>query len=113
LLSPALTVCADGIRFRLIDTGIGIGQEDLAHLFESFFQADATLSRRHSGAGVGLAICGELARLMGGAIEASSELGGGSTFELRLPLTPVSANVESAIRKNTRADGLSGFRKPS
>ena len=99
---------ADRIAFRVDDTGIGIGQDDLAHLFEGFFQADATLSRRYGGVGIGLAICGELTKLMGGVIEASSEPGGGSTFTLSLPLerveTPVGAHAAKAAETEDAAD---------
>lgn len=86
---------AGQVVFRVIDTGIGIADKDLAHLFEGFFQADSTLTRRYGGAGIGLAICGELTTLMGGVIEASSELGRGSTFTLMLPLPPAAALAES------------------
>ena len=93
-----LSVERDGesVAFRVADTGIGIAAADLDHLFEGFFQADATLTRRHGGAGIGLAICVELANLMGGAIEARSEPGQGSTFTLRLPLTPAPAAARAA-----------------
>jgi signal transduction histidine kinase/ActR/RegA family two-component response regulator len=80
---------AGRLAFSIVDTGIGIGEADLAHLFETFFQVDAGLTRRYDGAGVGLAICGELAALMGGAIEAKSRLGEGSVFTLTLPLERV------------------------
>ena len=72
--------------FRVADSGIGIHGDDLERLFEGFFQSDATLTRKYGGAGVGLAICGHFTGLMGGAIEAASELGRGSTFTLSLPL---------------------------
>jgi CheY-like chemotaxis protein len=97
----ALRVDHDGERvvFHVVDTGIGISEEDLTHLFESFFQADATLTRRYAGTGIGLAICGELANLMGGVIEARSELGKGSTFTITLPLermaTPPPSEAEA------------------
>ena len=83
----------DRVIFRLVDSGIGIAQGDLAHLFESFFQADATLTRRYSGAGIGLAICGELSTLMGGVMEASSRLGVGSVFTLTLPLAQIAGGA--------------------
>ena len=81
---------------RVIDTGIGIDAADQEHLFEGFFQADASLTRRYGGAGVGLAVCRQLSGLMGGTIEASSTLGEGSTFTLRLPLERVRAEGEPA-----------------
>ena len=92
-----VTLCVDRaegqgrIRFRVIDSGIGIGEDDLSHLFETFFQADASLTRRYSGAGIGLAVCSELSSLMGGDIDASSQLGQGSVFTLTLPLKQVGA----------------------
>jgi signal transduction histidine kinase/CheY-like chemotaxis protein len=83
-----LTVARAGgeIVFRVDDTGIGIGAEHLDHLFEGFFQADASATRRYGGAGLGLALSREMTELMGGAIEATSEAGAGSTFLVRLPL---------------------------
>jgi len=88
----------DRVLFRVSDSGIGIGADDLAHLFDGFFQADASLSRRYGGAGVGLAICRQLTGLMGGSIEAASEPGVGSVFTLSLPLEP------AATVANTAAD---------
>ena len=82
---------ADHVIFAMSDTGIGISEADLAHLFEGFFQADASLTRRYGGAGVGLAVCHELAGLMGGTIEAISTPGQGSTFTVRLPLQSAGA----------------------
>ena len=84
----------DRVRFCVSDTGIGIGEADLAHLFEGFFQAAAGPSRRFGGTGVGLAICRELTHLMGGDIQAASEAGVGSTFTLALPLTYIEAAAE-------------------
>jgi signal transduction histidine kinase/CheY-like chemotaxis protein len=72
--------------FQVTDTGIGIAPEDQARLFDDFFQADGSDSRRHGGAGLGLAICRELTSLMGGRIGATSMPGEGSVFTLRLPL---------------------------
>jgi signal transduction histidine kinase/ActR/RegA family two-component response regulator len=83
-----LSVAHEGeaVVFRVTDTGIGIEKDDLEHLFEGFFQVDGGRTRRYGGAGLGLAICHEMSRLMGGAIEAISEPRQGSTFVLRLPL---------------------------
>jgi len=92
-----LSVARDGemVEFRLDDTGIGIAPDHLSHLFEGFYQADAGLTRRYGGAGIGLAICRDLTHLMDGSLEAVSELGAGSTFVLRLPLKTASAPMES------------------
>jgi signal transduction histidine kinase/AmiR/NasT family two-component response regulator len=86
----------DAVVFRLADTGIGIAPEDLGHLFEGFYQVDAGRTRRYGGAGLGLAICHEMTELMGGKIEATSELGKGATFVLRLPLAPAVAEAQAS-----------------
>ncbi len=77
-------------QFRLAveDTGIGISEDKLEHVFEKFAQADTSTSRRYGGTGLGLAIARQLAELMGGTIEARSRPNEGSTFwlDLRLPI---------------------------
>jgi two-component system, sensor histidine kinase len=95
---------ADGVAFRVTDTGIGIEAEDAAHLFEGFFQADGSRTRRYGGAGLGLAICHEMTHLMGGEIQALSEPGRGSTFVVRLPLAPAAPEVEPRAPQHTAAE---------
>jgi signal transduction histidine kinase/CheY-like chemotaxis protein len=73
------------VAVHVTDTGIGIPQAQLGHIFEEFVQVDQTLARRQGGAGLGLAIASRLARLMGGDIGASSVVGSGSRFTLTLP----------------------------
>jgi CheY-like chemotaxis protein len=75
----------DWITFAVADTGIGMTGEQQERLFEDFTQADASTARRYGGTGLGLAITRRLARMMGGDVTVTSELGKGSTFTVRLP----------------------------
>jgi PAS domain S-box-containing protein len=80
------------VRFRVVDTGIGIKPADIAALFQPFRQLDAGISRQHEGTGLGLAICRKLAVLLGGEISVTSEWTKGSEFTVIIPkATPVSA----------------------
>ncbi len=69
------------------DTGIGIEQENLDHLFQPFNQASASTTREYGGTGLGLSICSELTELMGGKIWARSNGHSGTTFFVQLPLS--------------------------
>jgi PAS domain S-box-containing protein len=75
----------DEIRIEVRDTGIGIGAEQQRRLFMPFQQGDSSTTRRFGGTGLGLAISRQLARLMGGDLHMSSQLGQGSRFVLTLP----------------------------
>jgi signal transduction histidine kinase len=75
----------DWVELAVADTGIGLTTEQQAKLFQDFTQADSLTARRYGGTGLGLALSRKLARMMGGDVTVTSEMGNGSVFTVRLP----------------------------
>lgn len=82
------------IEFSISDTGIGIPEERMGHIFENFQQATSETARLYGGTGLGLAISKQLVESQGGTITAKSKLGEGSTFSFILPFQKTNAEVE-------------------
>jgi len=87
------------IKISVKDTGIGIKEEDLSHVFERFQQVDGSSSRRHEGTGIGLSLAKDLIELQGGKIKAESEYGRGSTFTIYIPMGKDHISNQSQINE--------------
>ena len=74
------------LQLKIQDTGAGIAADQLPHIFDRFYQADNSATRKTEGTGIGLSLTKELVELMGGSIRAESEVGKGSTFTVLLPV---------------------------
>jgi signal transduction histidine kinase len=83
-----------GVEIAVADTGIGIPEEELPHIFDDFHQVDGSASRTYGGAGVGLAVVRQLAGVLEGDVRVQTKEGKGSTFTLRLPLRLGAAALE-------------------
>jgi len=126
LLSNAIKFTAQGhvrlavhardgeVRFIVSDDGIGMNEEQLSRIFMPFEQASNETTRRFGGTGLGLAISLQLARLMGGEIQAVSQPGQGSQFTLHLPLraipAPATAPAPGAAKSAPAGRRLAGVR---
>lgn len=96
-------------RFIVRDTGIGIKEEYLPHIFESFTREERTTVNRIQGTGLGLAITAKIVEMMGGTISVKSKLGEGSEFTVELELEPVETDSPANAENSENID-LAGHR---
>lgn len=87
----------DHVMVRVTDTGVGIPEEDLPQLFDRFYRVNKDRSRATGGSGLGLAISKQIVDLHGGTLFVRSEVGAGSTFDVRLPKSPIPHPTSYAI----------------
>lgn len=79
----------DYIKISITDTGIGIKEEDIGHLFKEFYQLDSPLQKRYEGTGLGLVLSKTLIEMLGGSIDVKSKVGIGSVFSITIPRRPL------------------------
>ena len=81
------------VNFDIKDTGIGMNEEQLGKLFDTYTQAERSTSAKYGGTGLGLSISKHFAEMMGGGVEVTSEVGKGSTFSIFVPRTSIDDEV--------------------
>jgi hypothetical protein len=88
------------VHFYIKDTGIGIADNDMEHLFQAFVQLDGGLSRVHEGTGLGLSLVYRLAKIHGGSVSVTSQVDQGSCFTVSLPWQPLEKQVPAIQRSD-------------
>ncbi len=110
------------LRISIKDTGIGIPEDELPHIFDRFYQVDATSTRKEEGTGIGLAFARELTKLLKGNITVESQLEKGSTFHIILPITkeaPMSSGnatpslIQEVVRREASTERFADTFTPS
>lgn len=84
-ISLSIKALNDQIYFKVQDTGIGMNESDIAHIYEHFVQIEEHLTRKYDGLGLGLSICEAYSRCLSGELEIDSQIDVGTTVDLRIP----------------------------
>jgi len=90
----------DRLYFEVSDTGIGIAESNIRHIFDEFTQVDSSTTRKYPGTGLGLAICKKMVELLGGRIEVQSKAGEGTTVTFYVPLETEELAVDKDATKS-------------
>ncbi len=99
------------LTVHVSDTGIGIPPEKSSTIFEAFSQADASMTRRFGGTGLGLTLSKQMVELLGGKIWFESELGRGSTFSFSIPVKVLSKKIEGSIESKRKQSKYKSLEK--
>ncbi|MEL6536901.1 MAG: ATP-binding protein [Bacteroidota bacterium] len=104
----------DQLRVQVGDTGIGISESELPHIFDRFYQVDPSDRRETQGSGIGLALTQELVKLMGGTLSVDSQPNEGSVFVVEVPLQQVAEEElgEGADKEPQPSEVISGWAPP-
>ncbi len=100
------------IVFNIEDTGVGIDQDKIVTIFDSFTQADSSSTRKYSGTGLGLTISKRLVDLMGGSIDVVSKKEVGTSFEMVLPFTLASSQIVKEVSSSSQFENISEDNRP-
>ncbi len=102
-----VSLCSDGklARLSIADTGIGIPQNEIPHIFERFYRVDKARSRKTGGSGLGLAIAAQIVKRHHGTIEVHSHEGQGTTITVNLPISHSTLSENSARQQKESSDG--------
>ena len=103
-IAPDAPTTSDGFNLRISvsDTGIGIAEDKISSVFESFSQADQSTTRQYGGTGLGLAICKRLVSAMQGEIKLESQLGKGSTFSFTIETKALGPSVDLSAPQESK-----------
>ena len=97
-VSITVGIGEDALSLKVVDTGVGMREDQVNSAFERFWQADTSAAKKHRGVGIGLALVKSLIESMEGTVDIQSEYGKGTTFTISVPLLPLpSAPGESAV----------------
>lgn len=104
-------VNSGNLEVRIADTGVGIAAENIENVFEPFWQAEQTATRKTGGTGLGLSVTRKLARLLGGDVSVASKQGAGTTFVLTLPMkAPAGETVRRRDTPTTPSSAIPALR---